>query len=65
MAEACALVTAAGNSLLDATTKLIEQPFSREVRYALVDSARNILETTMKVKNLTPLIFPFLLLPPS
>ncbi|XP_020892235.1 uncharacterized protein LOC110231554, partial [Exaiptasia diaphana] len=49
MPEACALVTAAGNSLHDATNKLLQHPFSREVRYALVDSARNILETTMKV----------------
>ena len=39
----------AGNCLLMATHQLKQYPFSNKVRYNLVDSARNILEATMKV----------------
>lgn len=49
MPAACDAVKDAGNSLLMATHQLKQQPFSNKVRYNLVDSARNILEGTMKV----------------
>lgn len=49
MPSACDTVRDAGNSLLMATHQLKQQPFSNKVRYNLVDSARNILEGTMKV----------------
>ncbi len=49
MPPACDMVTDAGNCLLMATHQLKQQPFSNKVRYNLVDSARNILEGTMKV----------------
>ncbi|XP_068712056.1 vinculin-like [Montipora foliosa] len=49
MPLACEAVKDAGNCLLLATHQLKEQPFSHKVRYNLVDSARNILEGTMKV----------------
>ena len=52
MPPACDSVTQAGDALLKATHQLKQQPFSSKVRYNLVDSARNILEGTMKV-NLT------------
>ena len=52
MPPACDSVTKAGDALLKATHQLKQQPFSSKVRYNLVDSARNILEGTMKV-NLT------------
>ena len=51
MPPACDLVTDAGNCLLMATHQLKQQPFSNKVRYNLVDSARNILEGTMKVQT--------------
>ena len=51
MPSACDTVRDAGNSLLMATHELKQQPFSNKVRYNLVDSARNILEGTMKVLN--------------
>lgn len=49
MPPACDAVKDAGNCLLMATHQLKQQPFSNKVRYNLVDSARNILEGTMKV----------------
>ena len=49
MPSACDTVKDAGNCLLMATHQLKQQPFSNKVRYNLVDSARNILEGTMKV----------------
>lgn len=49
MPPACEAVKDAGNALLMATHQLKQQPFSNKVRYNLVDSARNILEGTMKV----------------
>jgi len=49
MPVACDAVKDAGNCLLLATHQLKQQPFSHNVRYNLVDSARNILEGTMKV----------------
>lgn len=49
MPSACDTVRDAGNGLLMATHQLKQQPFSNKVRYNLVDSARNILEGTMKV----------------
>ena len=52
MPPACDSVTKAGDALLKATHQLKQQPFSSKVRYNLVDSARNILEGTMKVINI-------------
>lgn len=49
MPLACDAVKDAGNCLLMATHQLKQYPFSNKVRYILVDSARNILEGTMKV----------------
>ncbi|XP_031549305.1 catenin alpha-1-like [Actinia tenebrosa] len=49
MPEACSMLRAAGNGLHEATNKLLIEPHSHDVRYSLVDSARNILETTMNV----------------
>ena len=62
MPPACDAVTDAGNALLMATHQLKQQPFSSKVRYTLVDSARNILEGTMKVKLQNILNLSFFLL---
>ncbi|RMX44072.1 hypothetical protein pdam_00015030 [Pocillopora damicornis] len=51
MPPACDSVTKAGDALLKATHQLKQQPFSSKVRYNLVDSARNILEGTMKASR--------------
>lgn len=56
MPSACDTVRAAGNDLLMTTHQLKQQPFSNKVRYNLVDSARNILEGTMKVLTLLNLL---------
>ena len=49
MPAACDQLTEAGNNLLKATHQIKQEPFSHKIRYDLVDSARNILEGTMKV----------------
>ncbi|XP_048584760.1 uncharacterized protein LOC116618752 isoform X2 [Nematostella vectensis] len=49
MPEACSEVTQSGQALHMASHKLNQESFSHAVRYSLVDSARNILEGTMKV----------------
>ena len=58
MPAACDQLTEAGNNLLIATHQIKQEPFSHKIRYDLVDSARNILEGTMKVStNLRWLIY--------
>ena len=56
MPTACDAVKDAGNCLLMTTHQLKQQPFSNKVRYNLVDSARNILEGTMKVSVVLSLV---------
>ena len=60
MPAACNTVKDASNGLLMATHQLKQQPFSNKVRYNLVDSARNILEGTMKVLHVHCAVIPAL-----
>ena len=49
MPPACDQVIGAGNNMLRTTHNLKQDPLSHKIRFDLVDSARNVLEGTMKV----------------